>query len=403
MEANQVPSKFIGSFAFLLVVLALLGVATLNIFLSSGVILWINELIIFTLPIFWFTKNKNVSWKEVCKLNPVSKKVYQLTIIIGLSVYPVFIFLSSIVEVILNSTIGQYYELINFMDATRETNLNFSLFIIGITILAPIFEELFFRGFLQHSLGGYKRKSGWILAGFLFGAVHFANHISNAVGAIFLGLLLSYIAFRTKSILPTIIIHAIVNVLSAILLHIPSFFEYSLSLELLFSPIIVALAITILIITLKQLPPSPNKDTTSDPFRIKAIVPILIALVLLGGIAVSEVNSRLTNLDLKTSSITARQINQALHIITIDIEHDDSNLYLEYYFKAASFDGYLVLQAKNGDEIWTSDPQVGLVLTLQSSETFDHLPANSYDLWLIGNATDLEIEAGWLVMDQVND
>lgn len=397
MEISTTPSKSTSSLSFLFVVLALLGASSLNRFLNSGAILWINELIIFTAPIFWFTKKQNVSWKKLCKLNPISKKVYQLTIIIGFSIYPIFLVLSSLVEIILNSTIGHYYELNYFMETTRETSLYFFLFITGIMILAPIFEELFFRGFLQNGLGGYQQKSGWILAGFLFGAVHFANHISNAIGAIFLGLVLSYIAFRTNSIWPTIIIHAIVNILSATLIHIPQYFGFTLSLNLLFSPIIVGLAITILIISLRQLPQGPKEDFTPNSFGIKPMIPIIIALLILGSIAVVEINSRIAAPNTESSSITAGEIDQALLIANIEIEAAGANLHLEYYIKADNFNGNLLLQTENGNEIWTSPTQIGQDLTIQSFQSFENLQVGSYSLIFIGTATGLEIETSWMI------
>ena len=64
------------------------------------------------------------------------------------------------------------------------------------------------------------------MAGLLFGLIHLGNHISNAIASVFIGLLLSYLAYATGSIVPTIIVHGVVNGLSAILIHIPAFLTF---------------------------------------------------------------------------------------------------------------------------------------------------------------------------------
>ncbi len=307
--------------------------------------------------------------------------------------------LSSIVEVILNETLGQYYELTSFMETIQSTGLNFFLFITGVMILAPIFEELFFRGFLQNGFGGYKHKRGWVLAGFLFGAIHFANHISNAIAAIFLGLLLSYIAFRTKSIWPTIIIHGIVNILSATLLHIPNYLGFSLDLSLLFSPITVGIAISILIICLRRLPPALDEFSQPKPFGIKAIIPILITLLLFGLIAVAEINNRISAPRLEASTITAIEVDKGLLIANINVETDNVDLYLEYSLEATSLNGYLTLLSENGTEVWAAKTETGQQLTIQSSFTLQQLPADTYSLWLLGSAEDLNIDIKWRITE----
>lgn len=79
-------------------------------------------------------------------------------------------------------------------------------------VVAPVSEELFFRGLLQTFLVRLLH-SRWLamgVASFIFGAVHFQQ--PQAVPAlVLLGLLMGYAYERTGSLLPAILIHALFN------------------------------------------------------------------------------------------------------------------------------------------------------------------------------------------------
>lgn len=83
---------------------------------------------------------------------------------------------------------------------------------ISAAVVAPIAEELFFRGLLQTFLVNLfaRRWLAVATASVVFGAVHFAQ--PHAIAAlILLGLLLGYAYERTGSLIPAILIHALFN------------------------------------------------------------------------------------------------------------------------------------------------------------------------------------------------
>ena len=83
-------------------------------------------------------------------------------------------------------------------------------FIIVGVILAPIVEEIFFRGFLFQ---GFRQKYGWI-AGALISSVVFAiGHLDPVAlfPTFILGFLLAYMYHRSNSVWPGIILHFLVN------------------------------------------------------------------------------------------------------------------------------------------------------------------------------------------------
>ena len=92
--------------------------------------------------------------------------------------------------------------------------LSLVLLIITIVIIAPIGEELLFRGFLQKSL---ERAWNDVTKAILFSSLFFAIIHFNPFWIIqiyFLGVLLGFLAWKTNSIIPCIIFHMIINATS---------------------------------------------------------------------------------------------------------------------------------------------------------------------------------------------
>jgi uncharacterized protein len=88
-------------------------------------------------------------------------------------------------------------------------------------IMAPLSEEIFFRGFI---FGGLIRPLGvvgaMIVSGFIFGAFHIqsASSIGLLLPFTLVGVLFAWIYYRTGSILPTIAAHFLFNFVSFIAL-----------------------------------------------------------------------------------------------------------------------------------------------------------------------------------------
>ena len=85
-----------------------------------------------------------------------------------------------------------------------------------VCVLAPIAEELFFRGFcftaLRRTLG---MLPGAVLTGIIFGAIHLgSSEIEFIVPLMVFGFLLCLLYVKTGSILPCIVLHALNNALA---------------------------------------------------------------------------------------------------------------------------------------------------------------------------------------------
>lgn len=85
-------------------------------------------------------------------------------------------------------------------------------FFVG-AVLAPIVEEIFFRGFVFQ---GFRQRYGWISAMLLSSAVFALAHLDLValLPTFILGCVLAYLFHRSNSVWPGVIIHFLVNAFS---------------------------------------------------------------------------------------------------------------------------------------------------------------------------------------------
>ena len=89
--------------------------------------------------------------------------------------------------------------------------------LIALVLVAPVTEELLFRGWLMGDLEDqYGRRAALIWSSMLFGLAHL-GHISSIVYATIGGFVLGAVALRTRSTLGSIAMHAGVNALPLLL------------------------------------------------------------------------------------------------------------------------------------------------------------------------------------------
>lgn len=82
-----------------------------------------------------------------------------------------------------------------------------------ITFIAPILEEIFFRGFVFKTM--LKKWAPWlafIMSSLIFAAIHF--EFQSIIPLFILGLIMNWIFYRTKSLYPGIFFHIINNIIA---------------------------------------------------------------------------------------------------------------------------------------------------------------------------------------------
>jgi membrane protease YdiL (CAAX protease family) len=91
-------------------------------------------------------------------------------------------------------------------------------FIVG-ALLAPLVEEIFFRGFLFQ---GFRAKYGWVGGMLLSSAIFAVAHLDpvSLLPTFILGNLLAYLYHRSNSIWPGVILHVLVNTVGLISVYV---------------------------------------------------------------------------------------------------------------------------------------------------------------------------------------
>jgi len=89
----------------------------------------------------------------------------------------------------------------------------FAAFVVLVTVVAPIAEEFFFRGFFFTVLRGW--RGPWlaaVLTGVVFGSIHVGSAAAvSLVPLAFFGFVLCLIRWRTRALYPCIVLHAVNN------------------------------------------------------------------------------------------------------------------------------------------------------------------------------------------------
>jgi len=112
-----------------------------------------------------------------------------------------------------------------FIDLAKQTNV-FSF--ISMVIVAPIFEELIFRGImLDGLLKKYSPKKSILISSILFGLVHLNPW--QFIGALIIGVFIGWVYYHSKSISLAIIIHAANNLRGYIEMRLTDYDSSSMS------------------------------------------------------------------------------------------------------------------------------------------------------------------------------
>ncbi|PJZ48014.1 CPBP family intramembrane glutamic endopeptidase [Leptospira saintgironsiae] len=95
---------------------------------------------------------------------------------------------------------------------------NIFLSAILLSVVAPLTEELMFRGvILDRFLKHFSVSSSFLLSSFLFGLIHLNPW--QFIGSSILGIYMAWVVYKTDSIWNSIIVHAVFNGIPLIVLH----------------------------------------------------------------------------------------------------------------------------------------------------------------------------------------
>ncbi len=115
------------------------------------------------------------------------------------------------------------------------TNSTLTLILIGLlaATVAPFFEELFFRGFLQPLVSRtFGAASGILITAVIFGSLHgpeYSWQWQYAVAITCVGAVLGWVRYRSGSIIPSTVLHGAFNSVAVVALIFSKYFSPSSS------------------------------------------------------------------------------------------------------------------------------------------------------------------------------
>lgn len=177
---------------------------TISSSLNNALIKIVTELvitlfIIYFLSIIFFVENKQAYSYSKLNFNDI---IFSGLIILGLRL----VYSGSIDHITSSMVMPKYIE-----DAFKEISINPIYFLFSVAILAPIKEEFLYRGIIFNGLAKrYPYGIAIIISSFFFGIAHL--NIPQGINAFFIGIVISYIYYHTKSFYLCIFMHFFNNV-----------------------------------------------------------------------------------------------------------------------------------------------------------------------------------------------
>ena len=201
-------------------------------------------------PLLLFLHLKKEPLAERLRLHPVSTTVLSATTLLSVGI----VIISDEIDRLTNLLLPQpdYFNQLENM-LRFDSVLSVFFLLSTISILAPLGEELLFRGFLQKIL-----EESWkdITKAVLITSVFFAFIHMNPYWIIqiyLMGILLGYLAWRTGSIIPGFILHGLNNTFALFLNNTTSSIEHIYSWNGHVTPLLLVIAVGLIIFGFKRL------------------------------------------------------------------------------------------------------------------------------------------------------
>lgn len=192
---------------FITAVMTLLSSAFFQPRFGLGTNLWINEFVYILFPALLLARINGWSVEDVYRLKSTSLRNRIISFFSGVSMWIFAFYLSKMTRLVLDNRFGSLVDL----QQIRVSRYQSLLLALGMIILAPICEEIYFRGFIQKAYEGHIKRYGFVIAALVFGSYHILNGISEVIPATILGLGMGYLVYKTDSIATSMLFHAAAN------------------------------------------------------------------------------------------------------------------------------------------------------------------------------------------------
>jgi membrane protease YdiL (CAAX protease family) len=156
---------------------------------------------------------RGASFADYLALKPISFR----SVLVMLAITAAFVLLSSGINVFTKKPVDS-----DFITSAYRSVTSVPLFWIAIVVFAPLFEEMFIRGFL---FIGFARSSlgpagAVLLTTLVWAGLHIQYGLYEIAVIFFLGLILGIVRHRTGSLWCPLIIHSLNNLLAVLILQL---------------------------------------------------------------------------------------------------------------------------------------------------------------------------------------
>ena len=175
----------------------------------------VGELGLVILPLT-YVRSRGLSFRQVFRWKPVPPIVWGLGLILGASISIIGDELDRLIHFIIPAPewLGEISYALQI-----HNSLDFFLLVGGMVIIAALVEESIIRGFLQISLEKYQDVTRAVIyASLAWTIIH--GMLYWAIQIFLIGIILGFIAWRSDSIIPSAIAHAVNNSIALLFYNI---------------------------------------------------------------------------------------------------------------------------------------------------------------------------------------
>ena len=171
----------------------------ISFFLGQGVIL---------IPPLYYLNIKKKPILKSLRINKISFEIFKHTFILSVGIILIFDVLENIIDKLF-PTPDYIIDLGSIMQP--DSILGYLFLFLAVVVIAPIGEEILFRGFLQRFLEKHWKDitKAVLVTSLFFALIHFNPYWTIQI--YILGIFLGYLSWKTKSVIPSILLHGLNN------------------------------------------------------------------------------------------------------------------------------------------------------------------------------------------------
>ena len=268
-----------------LLIALIVSAAILSVFFNLSVVL-VGGQLLFIVPALLWIAIRRFPLQATFRLYPISARTALWSVLIGIACWPVTAGIATLLEkpLLLIGPTPAIPLPTNWIEGLA--------YAFTFIVLAPLTEEPIFRGFVLQAWLRRGSVVGIVLAGFLFGLLH--SQIAPVLPITLFGIVLGLLAYRSQSILSSILAHAAFNSVASLFVCLPPLQGTGDVVFMIAGAVALPVAALLVWSYVRRNPPPSNgtPPRENSPW-VWPILSLLVVLGLFGLMALLEIVMRL--------------------------------------------------------------------------------------------------------------